>query len=234
MTLTWRSVSASDPDEVQSTTSAFTYQPPTPTSLIDSCSPDSRSSVSSSIIAPSSSSDPPLLAAILQRSTRSPLLYQHGQQRDPLQKSLDDVVLSLKDRKCPVCRRQGCLLVSHKLYASRPKSRQSTPSSTDDEPSRASFTISIGNARVDPFFNLPAGHSDPEMQQYIRDFFTAQGSSVMSPVRVRAFDSAYYPILFRQALADPALCHTFAALSATYSSVHGQCLHAPDARLLSI
>src|SRR5271154_4028937 len=145
MTLTWHSLSASDPNEVQSTTSAFTYQPPTPTSLIESCSSDSRSSDLSSIITPSSSSDPPVLAAIVQRSPRLPLLYQHGQQRDPLQKSLDDVVLSLKDRKCPVCWRQGCLLVSHKLYASRPKNRQSNPSSTDNEPSRAPFTISIGN-----------------------------------------------------------------------------------------
>ena len=234
MTLTWRSVSASDPSEVQSTTSAFAYQPPTPTSLIESCSPNSRSSASSSIITPSSSSDPPVLAAILQRSPRSPLLYQRGQQRGPLQKSLDDVVLSLKDRKCPVCRRQGCLLVSHKLYASRPKSRQSNPPSTGDESPWAPFTISIGNAQVDPFFNLPAGHSDPEMQQYLRDLFTTQGSSMTSPVRIRAFDSAYYPILLRQALADPALCYTFVAMSATYSSVHGQCLHAPDARLLSI
>jgi len=234
MTLTWHSVSASDPNEVQTTTSTFAYQPPTSTSLIESCRSDSRSSTSSPIITPSSSSDPPVLAAISQRSPHPPLLYQHGQQRDPLRKSLDDVVLSLKDRKCPVCKRQGCLLVSHKLYASRPKSRQSNPSSADDEPSRASFTISIGNARVDPFFNLPAGHSDPEMQQYLRDFFTAQGSSMTSPVRIRAFDSAYYPIVFRQALTDPALCYTFFAMSATYSSVHGQCLHAPDARLLSI
>ena len=64
--------------------------------------------------------------------------------------------------------------------------------------------------------------------------FTAQGSTMTSPVRIRAFDSAYYPILLRQALADPALCYTFVAMSATYSSVHGQCLDAPDARLLSI
>jgi hypothetical protein len=210
MTLTWRSVSASDPNKVQSTTSIFAYQPPTPTSLIESCSPDSRSCASSSILTPSSRSDPPVLAAILQRSPGSSLLYQRGQQRDPLQNSLDDVVLSLKDRKCPVCRRQGCLLVSHKLYASRPKSRQSNPPSTDDKPPQVPFTISIGNARFDPFFNLPTGHSDPEMQQYFRDFFTAQGSSMTSPVRIRAFDSAYYPILFRQAFggssAMPYIC----------------------------
>jgi hypothetical protein len=234
MTLTWQSVSASDPNEVQSTASAFTYQPPAPTSLIASCSPDSSGSASSSIITPSSSSHPPVLAAILQRSPRSPFLYQRGQQRDPLQKSLDDVVLSLKDRKCPVCKRRGCLLVSHRLYASRPKSRQPNPPRTDDEPPQASFTISIGNARFDPFFNLPTGQSDPETQRYLRDFFTAQGSSMTSPVRIRAFDSAYHPVLFRQALADPALCHTFVAMSATYSSVHGQCLQAPDAKLLSI
>src|SRR5271170_2551663 len=178
MTLTWHSVSASNPNEVQSTTSAFAYQPPTPTSLIESCSPDSGCSASSSIITPSSRSDSPVLAATLQRSPCSTLLYQSGQQRDPLQKSFDDVVLSLKDRKCPVCTRQGCLLVSHKLYASRPKRCQSNPPSTDDEPPQASFTISIGSARFDPFFNLPTGQSDPEMHQYLRDFFTAQGSSM--------------------------------------------------------
>jgi hypothetical protein len=233
MTLTRRFVSVSDPNEVQSTTSAFAYQPPTPTSLTESCSPDSSCSASS-IVTPPSRSDPPVLPAILQRSPCSTLLYQSGQRRDPLQKSLDDVILSLKDKKCPVCKRQGCLLVSHKLYASRPKGRQPNPPSTDDEPPQAPFTISIGNARFDPFFNLPTGQSDPEMQQYLRDFFTAQGSSMTSPVRIRAFDSAYYPILLRQAFADPALCYTFFAMSATYSSVHGQCLDAPDARLLSI
>jgi hypothetical protein len=234
MTLAWRSVSTSDSNEVQSTTSTFAYQAPTPTSLIESCSPDSRCSASSSNVTPSSLSDPPGLATIVQKSPCSTLLYQSGQQRDPLPKSLDDVVLSLKDRICPVCRRQGCLLVSHKLYASRPKSRQSNPPSTNDEPPQMSFTISIGNARFDPFFNLPAGQSDPEMQQNLRDFFTAQGSSMTSPVRIRAFDSAYYPILLRQAFVDPALCYTFFAMSATYSSVHGQCLNAPDAKLLSI
>jgi hypothetical protein len=87
---------------------------------------------------------------------------------------------------------------------------------------------------VDPFFNLPTGNSDPEMQDRFRDFFTAQCSSMTSPVRILAFDSAYCPVLIRQALADPALCQTFIAMSATYSSIHGQCLQVPDAKLLSI
>ena len=55
-----------------------------------------------------------------------------------------------------------------------------------------------------------------------------------SPVRVRAFDAAYFPVLMRQALADPALCHTFIAMAATYSCIHGHGFGAPDAKLLSI
>jgi hypothetical protein len=222
------------PNAAQSTPSHLEYLPPTPTSLIESPPPVCGSSGSSPTVPSSSRSEPPVLAAIPQRSPRFPLLYSRRRQRDAPQRSHDDVNLSLKDRECPVCCRQGCLLVSHKLYASRKKSRPSQPARTIEKQPQVSLTPSIGNARVDPFFDLPIGNSDPEQQQYFCDFFTSQSSSMTSPVRILAFDSAYLPLLLRQALTDPALCHTLIAMAATYSSVHGKCLQAPDAKLFSI
>jgi hypothetical protein len=225
---------------VQSNPADGHYEPPTPTSLGATPSPKSGSSGSASSLPSSSRPETPVLAGILPRPPRLPLLYPRPQRRvaSASQKAHDDVNLSLRDRECPVCRRRGCLLVSHKLYASRQRSGRSQPARTtvvvvDKQPPPA-FTLSIGNARLDPFFDLPTGSSDPEMQQRFRNFFTAQCSSMTSPVRILAFDVAYCPVLVRQASADPALCHTIVAMEATYASVHGQGLQAPDTKLLSI
>jgi hypothetical protein len=126
------------------------------------------------------------------------------------------------------------MLISHKLYASRKETRQSQPRQPVNKQPPVSFTLSVGNARIDPFFDLPIGNSDPDMQKLFRDFFTAQISSMTNPVRIMAFDAAYCPLLIRQALADPALCHSFIAMAATYSAIHGRGVQAPDAKLFSI
>jgi hypothetical protein len=222
------------PSAVQSTPAELAYEPPTPISLSGTPSPVSGKGGSSCALASSSQSEPSVLAGISHQTHRFPLLNRRRPARGAPPKSYDDVNLSLKDRECPVCLRQGCLLVSHKLYTSQRTSRQSQPAPSAQKESPLSFTVSVGHARIDPFFDLPIGNSDPEMQQHFRDFFTAQCSSMTSPVRIRAFDAAYCPLLIRQALADPALCHSFIAMAATYSAIHGRGLQAPDAKLFSI
>ena len=227
-------VPASNPTLVQPTQSHVEYQPPTPTSLIETGSSDSGSTGPSSTLSSASRPDTPVLADVSQRDSSLPLLPPRLLQIDTTQISPNAATSAPAARRCPVCWRQGCQLISHKLYTSRKKTRRPQPPSTDIKQPRASVTASIGNARIDPFFDLPVGRSDPEMQQHFRDFFTAQVSSMTDSVRIRAFDAAYCPVLMRQALVDPALCHTFIAMAATYSSIHGQCLQAPNAKLFSI
>lgn len=218
---------------VHSTLSGCEYRPPpTPTSLVDTPGSGTGSRGSSSLLPTRRLLDPVGVANSAPKKDRLPLFYRRRHQRDAAQKARGDVALSLKDRQCPACGRRGCLLVSHRLYAAQHTSRMSQPPSAEEEP-HVSFTISAGSGRLDPFFDLPVGNSDPEMQQRFRDFFTTQCSSMTSPVRILAFDSAYCPVVLRQALADPALCHTFIAMSATYASIHGHDLQAPDAKLLS-
>ena len=227
-------VPAQDANTLQSTPSQSEYQPPTPISLTDSASPGGGSSASSSITTSSSLLDPPPPAESSHRNPRLPFLRPRHHPRDASQRSSNHPASSQEPRRCAVCWRRDCRLVSHKLYAARPKCRQSQPPSTDDPQPQLSLTASIGNARIDPFFDLPVGRPDPDMQQHFRDFFTTQGSWMTRPVRIRAFDAAYFPVLMRQALADPALCHTFIAMAATYSCIHGHGFRAPDAKLLSI
>lgn len=217
----------SSPPEVE-------YRPPTPISLRGTPSPDGGNSGSSATGAPSLPPEPARLPVGAHPNHRFPFIYPKRRVTDTAPKAHEDVSVSLKDRQCPVCLRRGCILVSHKRYASRKKSSPPQRLGTVSKPPQLSFTLSIGNARVDPFFDLPIGNSDPEMQRQFRDFFTSQCSSMTDPVRIRAFDSAYCPILIRQALADPALCHTYIAMAATYSAIHGQSLQAPDAKLFSI
>ena len=210
------------------------YQPPTPASLVDSSSSHGGSSTAPSTATSSSPPHPIPSPHVPHRTPRLPLLHQAPPPRDALRSHPNHAASSQGPKRCTVCGRRDCHLISHKLYASRPTPRRPQSPSSHDKRPPLTLTASIGNARVDPFFDLPIGRPDPEMQQHFRDLFTSQGSCMTDPVRIRAFDAGYYPVLMRQALADPALCHTFIAMSATYSCIHGHGFRAPNAKLLSI
>lgn len=222
---------------------------PPPTSSINSSSPDSLSSGTDS----SSQPDHPIPAAMSHGISRSSLLYRRRDEGDASQGEAKRGDASQAEvKKCPVCSSRSCRLVSHQLYASRLKRckshsprtndkrpfthivRKSQSPITDNKMLQAFLTASIGKAWIDPYFDLPVGGRDAEMQRHFRDFFTTQVSSLTSPVRVRAFDVAYCSVMIHQALVDPALCHTVIAMAATYSAIHRHGLRAPDAKLLSI